>query len=122
MNTTEARHYAVIDDYNQHVTISYNGEIIAETDRAKILKEVGKTVYDPVIYVPKDDLKIELESEPERSSTCPIKGVASYWNLPDKTENYFAWSYEEPLPRSKKIAGMLAFNAQYVTTNIAPAT
>lgn len=75
---------------------------------------MGKGVYDPVFYIPKEDVKINLKPE-ERTSACPIKGTASYW-MPEKaTEDYFAWSYEEPNPRAKKIKGYIAFNMAYVT-------
>ena len=112
----ENRHYAVIDPYDRKLTFKYKGNIIAETTNAVILKEVGKGVYNPVFYIPKEDLKIKLSEEPERQSHCPIKGDASYWNIEgDFTENYFAWSYENALPRAKKINGYIAFNMEYIT-------
>ncbi|MBO6516731.1 MAG: DUF427 domain-containing protein [Bacteroidia bacterium] len=121
METSEKRHYAVIDAYNRKLTISYNNEVIAETTEALILKEVGTSVYNPVFYLPKESLKVELENEAERNSFCPIKGEASYWNFKDEpTDQYFAWSYEDPLPRSKKVKGYVAFNPAYVTITSAP--
>lgn len=112
----EQRHYAVIDPYNRKLTIKYKNEVIAETTDAFILKEVGKGVYDPTFYIPKEDLKIKLALEAERQSHCPIKGDATYWNVEgDFTDNYFAWSYEEALPRAKKINGHVAFNMDYIT-------
>lgn len=112
----EKRHYSVIDAYNRKVTLKYKNEIIAVTTNALILKEVGKSVYNPVFYLPKEDVQINLEAESGRQSHCPIKGDASYWNVEgDFTENYFAWSYEEALPRAKKIQGYIAFNMQYIT-------
>jgi uncharacterized protein (DUF427 family) len=122
METTEKRHYAVVDRYPRKLTISYEGNVIAQTTNALILKEVGMTVYNPVFYVPKEDLVTELVSEAERSTYCPIKGEASYWNFADNpTSEYFAWSYEEPLPKSKKIKGYLAFNPKYVSILSEPA-
>ena len=112
----EKRHYSVIDPYNRKVTIRYKGEVIVETTNALILKEVGKSVYNPVFYFPKEDIKATLELESERQSHCPIKGDATYWNIQgDTPDNYFAWSYENALPRSKKIQGHVAFNMDYVT-------
>ena len=112
----DIRHYVVIDNYNRKLSMKYKNEIIAETTNALILKEVAKSVYDPVFYLPKEDIRIKLDPEPNRQSHCPIKGDASYWNVHgDFTDNYFAWSYENPLPRSKKIKGLLAFNPEYVT-------
>ncbi len=112
----EKRHYSVIENYNRKLTIKYKNSVIAETTNALILKEVGKGVYDPVFYLPKEDIRIKLELEPKRQSHCPIKGDATYWNVEsDFTKNYFAWSYEEPLPRSNKIKGYIAFNLEYIT-------
>lgn len=112
----EKRHYSVIENYNRKLTIKYKNNVIAETTNALILKEVGKGVYDPVFYLPKEDILIKLELEPKRQSHCPIKGDATYWNVEsDFTKNYFAWSYEEPLPRSNKINGYIAFNLEYIT-------
>lgn len=115
MENTEKRHYAVYDVYKRHLTIKLGKEVIANTTNAIIVKEVGKGVYDPVFYIPKEDVKIDLSLENGKSSVCPIKGTASYW-MPEKpTKNYFAWSYETPNPRAKKIAGYVAFNMEYVT-------
>jgi len=112
----ENRHYAVADEYKRRLTVQYKGETIAQSERAIILKEVGKSVYNPVFYFPKEDISMELELEPARASMCPIKGDATYWNVKgNPTENYFAWSYETPLPRSKKIGGYIAFNGAYTT-------
>ncbi|MBD78755.1 MAG: hypothetical protein CL840_07535 [Crocinitomicaceae bacterium] len=112
----DSRHYAVADKYNRKITLKYNGETLLESSNAIILKEVGVSVYNPVFYFPKEDLKMELLPDSSRSSSCPIKGAASYWNLANgPSDNYFAWSYEEPLPRSKKIKGYVAFNMDCLT-------
>jgi uncharacterized protein (DUF427 family) len=112
----ENRHYAIIDNYTRKLTIKHLGETIAETTNALILKEVGKGVYDPVFYVPKEDVQIKIVLEPNRKSHCPIKGDATYWNIDGQfTNNYFAWSYEDAKPRTKKIQGHVAFNMEYVT-------
>ncbi len=119
MENTEKRHYAVIDPYLRKLTLSYCGQTVVETTKALILKEVGKTVYNPVFYVPKEDVVMALNPE-DRSSHCPIKGDASYWNMDDVTDDYFAWSYEEPLPRAKKIKGYMAFNLNYLVFHSEP--
>ena len=112
----DKRHYCVIDNYNRKLTLKYKDKVIAETTKALILKEVGRSVYDPVFYLSKDDLQIALELEPERKSRCPLKGDATYWNITgDFTDNYFAWSYEAPLPDAHKIRGYIAFNMEYIT-------
>ena len=116
MNQTEQRHYAVIDAYARRVTLKQNNETIVESSNALILKEVGKSVYNPVLYFPKEDVKVELEQDKERESFCPIKGEATYWKLKGSSpDEYFAWSYEEALARTKKINGFIAFNTLEMT-------
>ena len=112
----DRRHYAVIDQYNRKLTLKHNDEIIAVSSDALLLKEVGKSVYDPVFYLPKNDVIKDLKAETDRKSFCPIKGDASYWNVADDfTDNYFAWSYEDALLPTKKIKGYMAFNPEYIT-------
>jgi uncharacterized protein (DUF427 family) len=116
MEDTLKRHYAAIDAYPRKLTLKYNNEIIAESQNALILKEVAKSVYNPVFYFPKEDIKADLVNETERKSYCPIKGDASYWNFKENpTSDYLAWSYENALPRTKKIEGYIAFNLDQIT-------
>lgn len=116
MEAQEKRHFAVIDPYKRKLTIKFGDRIVAETTDALILKEHGRSLYDPVFYIPKKDIKVELEREPETKGFCPIKGNAHRWHLKEEpTEYYFAWSYEDPLPRSVKIKGHLAFNLHHVS-------
>jgi len=116
MEDTNKRHYAAIDAYPRKLTLKYNNEIIAESQNAIILKEVAKSIYNPVFYFPKEDIKADLVSEDERKSFCPIKGHASYWNFKENpTSDYLAWSYEKSLPRTKKIEGYIAFNLDQIT-------
>lgn len=117
----EKRHFAVIDDYKRKLTILYGETVVAETTDAKILKESGKSLYNPVFYIPKEDVKIELVRDENTTGFCPIKGHAHRWHLKENSPGpYFGWSYEEPFPKSKKIAGHIAFNMQYVTLVSAP--
>lgn len=111
----EKRHYAVIDSYPRKVSY-YLGDVkIAESENALILKEVGRSVYNPVFYIPKEDLLVSLEKDESKNSYCPIKGDASYWTMKGAPKDpYFAWSYEDPLPRSKKIEGHVAFNESFL--------
>ncbi len=116
------RHYAVTDLYPAKIQVLHDGVVLAESTEALILKEVGKSVYNPVFYFPKKDILMDkLTLNDAMSSSCPIKGTASYWEYePAKPYNYFAWSYEQPLPRAKKIAEHLAFNTEIISLRIDP--
>ena len=115
------RHYCVVDSYNRKLTIKHGEVTLVSTTNAKILKEVGKSVYNPVLYVPKEEMLVELLPEAERNSHCPIKGDASYWVMKDKPlESYFAWSYEKALPMARKVEGHIAFNPEYISFTSEP--
>lgn len=116
MEDQEKRHYAVIDPYKRKITLKMEDKVIAESTNALILKEVAKSVYDPTFYIPKEDIKINLEKEEGKSTHCPIKGEATYYQ-PEGLfkDGYFAWSYEKALPRAKKIDGYVSFNPEFVT-------
>ena len=57
--------------------IEVDGEIVAETTRARMLFE---TQLPTRFYVPLEDVRVELEPSARRTF-CPFKGEASYWSL-----------------------------------------
>ena len=120
-----AGHYHVANPYRYRVTVFIRGIKVAESTHAVILKEVGTSVYDPVIYIPKTDVDMtQFEAVADYHTHCPIKGDASYWNFiggRDAVEKA-AWSYEDPLDYSELIAGHLGFDQRFATISIAPTT
>ncbi len=97
------------------VRVIVAGEIIAASDRALIMYE-GK--YDPVYYVPSDDVRLDKLRRSEHSTHCPFKGDASYWSIEVggiKAENA-VWSYETPFDEVAEIAGAMAFYPDNVDT------
>jgi uncharacterized protein (DUF427 family) len=89
------------------VRIEVDGEVVAETTRARLLFE---TSLPTRFYIPRQDVRLELHPH-ERRTYCPYKGEASYWSVDvgGRRREQLAWSYEQPLPDMPAIAGMLAF-------------
>ena len=77
---------------------------------------VYETALDPKLYVRRDQVGAELVASPT-TSYCPYKGTASYWSavVGGTTVADVAWSYEDPLPESLPIKGLLSFDAARVT-------
>jgi uncharacterized protein (DUF427 family) len=80
-----------------------NGTVIAEAD-----------AYETVegnIYFPPESIKKDLFKETSTHSTCPWKGVASYYTITvdGKTLNDAAWFYPEPKEKAKNIKDHVAF-------------
>ena len=67
----------VLESY-RHVRVSVNGEVIAETDRPRILFETG---LPPRYYITPEDVREDVLVESEKKTQCPYKGVASYHSV-----------------------------------------
>ncbi|WP_375465544.1 DUF427 domain-containing protein [uncultured Methylobacterium sp.] len=95
------------------VRVMLNGVAVAETRNALSLKEAR---YPPVLYVPRADARLDHFAKSARSSHCPYKGDASYYDLAVEGVRRpgAVWSYEAPFPAVAEIAGHLAFYADRV--------
>jgi uncharacterized protein (DUF427 family) len=81
----------------------WNGVVVAESDRCESV-EGNK-------YFPPDAIKSEYFQESSTHSTCPWKGIASYYTLVvDGKENKdAAWYYPQTKDAAKNIKGYIAF-------------
>ena len=79
------------------------------------LREGG---HGPVIYVPRTDIDMAMLTRTDRTTTCPSKGVASYYSVrtPAGTLHNAVWSYEAPKPGLEAISGHLAFYPSVAVT------
>ena len=89
--------------------VFFNQELILESSHAIELREHydGKD-FDPVIYFPESDIAELNTLKTAKTTHCPIKGDASYWNFRD-AENGI-WSYQAPYPQVSQIKNHYAFN------------
>ncbi|CAO5239733.1 DUF427 domain-containing protein [Frankia sp. AgKG'84/4] len=75
---------------------------------------VYETALEPRLYVARAHVRTDLlrPSAADTRTYCPYKGVASYWDavIGDTVVADVAWSYEQPLPESTPIAGLLSFD------------
>ena len=92
----------------RRVRVISGGQIIAETSSALSLREAS---YPPVLYIPREDVRMDFLRPSVHRTHCPYKGDASYFSicLPTGLEPDAVWSYEKPLPAVSEIAGHLAF-------------
>ncbi len=99
----------VIEPVGETVTATFNGEVIAKSDKALNMTEGA---FKPVVYFPKEDIRMDLLSQTDKNSFCPRKGDASYWSivLNGKESENAAWTYEDPSQEdAKPIKGHIAF-------------
>jgi uncharacterized protein (DUF427 family) len=95
-------------DSDRHVKVMVNGEVVAETDRPKVLFETG---LPPRYYIPPEDVRTEKLVPSEKTTQCPYKGVASYWSVEVGGERAkdLVWGYQDPIPEAAKMKGHLCF-------------
>ncbi len=81
----------------------WNGKIIAESDDTVIVENNH--------YFPIDSIKEEFLKESQLKTTCPWKGVASYYSLDvdGKLNENAAWFYPDASAAAKPIEGRVAF-------------
>ncbi|KQT83154.1 DUF427 domain-containing protein [Aurantimonas sp. Leaf443] len=95
------------------VVVDFHGAIVASTKRALRLSEDG---YEPVYYIPKEDVEMAFLHETNRRTTCPHKGEARYWSISAEgmaAENA-VWAYDTPKAGVAQIAGHVAFDKRHV--------
>jgi uncharacterized protein (DUF427 family) len=81
----------------------WENQVLAESDRT--IEVEGNQ------YFPSDAIKMEYFRPSDQHTTCPWKGLASYYNLEvnGKSNPNAAWYYPEPKPAAKQITGYVAF-------------
>ncbi|MEA2057224.1 MAG: DUF427 domain-containing protein [Actinomycetota bacterium] len=81
----------------------WNGVVLAESDETVVLE--GNH------YFPVEALNTEYFTDSTQRSTCPWKGVASYYDVVvnGDTNRAAAWYYADPKPAASDISGHVAF-------------
>jgi uncharacterized protein (DUF427 family) len=110
-------HQITITPTNLHVEVALAGTKLAESDRAVLLEETG---LPPRYYLPRDDVRPEFLAPSDSTTTCPFKGEASYWSVEFDGRVYadIVWSYEQPIPAARDIAGLLCFYNERVDLTV----
>ena len=93
---------------SRRVRIEVDGVTIADSHNGRFLFETGLPAR---YYLPKDDVRMDLLTPTEKVTACPYKGKARYWSVTTNGVTYpdLVWGYEDPLPESERIAGMVCF-------------
>ncbi|MDA0714100.1 MAG: DUF427 domain-containing protein [Bacteroidetes bacterium] len=81
----------------------WNGQTIAQSDKTVMIE--GNA------YFPADSVKKEFLTASDTHTTCPWKGVASYYSIKvhDQVNKDAAWYYPKTSDMAKSIEGYIAF-------------
>jgi uncharacterized protein (DUF427 family) len=86
------------------VRVLLDGEVLADSQRAKVLFETG---LPPRYYLPVEDVRMELLQPSVKKTVCAYKGSASYWSVGD--EHDLVWTYADPLHDGEPVRDLLCF-------------
>ena len=94
---------------DRHVTIRVDGEVVAQSDRARLLFETG---LPPRYYLPAEDVEVSLLEDSDTLTACPYKGTTSRYHsirIGDRLLEDAIWVYDDPHDEVRAVAGLLAF-------------
>jgi uncharacterized protein (DUF427 family) len=97
-----------VEPSSARLRIELGGRVVAETSTSVRVLEGD---HAPVYYLPRSAFADGvLEPDPEKSTTCPWKGQASYGSLRvgDRVAVDAAWWYADPLPDAEALRDHVA--------------
>jgi len=88
--------------------VELGGEVIADSTRAL---RVLETSHPPTIYLPPEDVRMELLEPVPRATLCEFKGRARYFDLVvgARRAREAAWSFPAPVAGYERLAGHVGF-------------
>lgn len=101
-------HTLTITSHSSPVEVRVSGVTIARSLDALELSEAS---YPPVIYVPKQDVTFDMLEATDKTTYCPFKGQARYWNIQvdDALIENAVWGYDQPYDEVASIKDHVAF-------------
>ena len=94
-----------VEPCTRRVRVLAGGELVADSRRAL---RVLETSHPPGIYVPPEDVQMELlQPVAGKRTYCEYKGAAVYFDVNGCAAA--AWAYPDPSPGFEAIAGHLSF-------------
>jgi uncharacterized protein (DUF427 family) len=110
-------HRVDVLESSRHVVVKVNGELVAETRRARALFETGLPTR---WYFPPEDVRSEALIASETHTGCAYKGFAFYYTVRagGEEEADLVWFYPEPRHEAERIAGYLAFFNEHVDLEV----
>ncbi len=110
-------HRVDVLESSRRVTVRANGEVIAESDRPKLVFE---TSVPPRVYLLRADVRPNLLEPSDTTTACPYKGSATFWHVrtSDGTIEDAAWSYETPLPEALRVTSHLSFRGEGIEVEL----
>jgi uncharacterized protein (DUF427 family) len=114
-NPAEPRHFMTVTPAGDRRVAIVDDHVIADSAAALVCKEVGRGIYDPVVYFPRADVTAGVLVSIDLTTHCPLKGDTEYFDVVVDGERHAAaaWSYVE-LATDNPLRGLVAFDASQI--------
>lgn len=101
-------HRLEVRDTSRHIEVTLDGETLAVSSRPLALFE---TSLPPRWYFHPEEVRVELNPNPDARTGCAYKGWASYVDVrvAGRVEPALAWHYDEPLEGMERIRARVCF-------------
>lgn len=116
-NPAEPRHFMRVTRSGTRRTASIGDRVVADSENAVLVKEVGRDIYDAVVYFDRADVDMAALSAIDKSTHCPLKGDTEYFDIVIDGDRHAeaAWSYVQTLDIAAELQDLVAFDASQVT-------
>lgn len=94
---------------SRHVEVWHNGKKLADSHHPFLLFE---TMLPTRLYIPPEDVRLDLLAASPTATGCPYKGVATHLACEDGSD--IAWSYHDPIAENPRIKDLISFYNEQV--------
>lgn len=118
-NPSEPRHFMQVVPAARRQVATIGGAVVADSSDAVVVKEVGRGIYDPIVYFPRADVAEGVLAGIDRTTHCPLKGDTEYFDLVVGADRHAeaAWSYVT-LVTDNPLQGLVAFDPAQVRVGV----
>lgn len=115
-NPAEPRHFMRVVPAGEERSASVGGTVVAQSADAVVVKEVGRDLYDHVIYFPRSGVNMDALTRIDKTTHCPLKGDTEYFDVVVDGERIAeaAWSYVDTIEVAAELNGLVAFDTRKV--------
>lgn len=102
-------HHVREEPVDRELRVKVDGEEIAKSSHVIRVDEDEHPVRN---YFPRSDVRMDHLEPSDKTSDCPFKGHATYFNIRagDQTIENAAWSYEDPYEEHRDLRERIAFH------------
>ncbi len=115
-NPNEPRHFMRVVPAPGRQLATLDGQIVADSTKAVVVREVGLDIYDGVVYFPRADVAMNGLRSIDKTTHCPLKGDTEYFDIvaDDGSERpEAAWSYIK-MVAGDELRDLIAFDSTQV--------